>query len=915
MVLEKKFYDLLNVSSDVSGDALKKNYRKLALKFHPDKNPEGGETFKDISMAYHVLSDPEKRKLYDLKGEKGLNSSKKAPTPQSDSASDSEEEDEESDNNESTEDEEASSGDDDIPFEFSFHHGSGFKFQQRYRFGSFSFTGTFPPERPIYHNLRGGEEKVKQTNPSIQPKSSFQQRSTQLNSSTKPETKFDFDFQEGRRKARNSHQEPRVHSRARCQRRQQSPPLHNISPRRDCRGVVSDSDPEEVEEDVIYSDSEMDSDPGVNSSEDEDGEENSENDDDDDDDLPESQQNYNKTDSDGSNEDDDLEGSDFERDEIPNKTQNFTDIHEMHGSDFEDSDEDNSIYEQFSDEEDESDDDEELIKEESRKVDNSEEDSDSYDSEEKGEKEPQYTDLQERYLQKRNYFKGCVSDDDISRNERFSDESDDDVLIKEESQEVDSSEEDSDNFDSEENSEEDDFKEFNRLNTRSFTLHNSGKASKKEPQISSKILPKSAHRHFFREDSRIPPHKSPGHNIFKYRATNPNLNNPQNKGTNVNNLRIKPTDNVTIRKITEDHENYADKSKSFVQSKARGSSMRYAPTEKERSKQPDKLGKPTRLEQNNSGLRSRSDEQPLQVNLRAGRKTEIASSKQEHSFVKTKCQNDPKMKTFKPAQQRQATKYPPKADGHFKGSIVKSHRQSFQTGQKEGKQIDNQHKPQGTDPVIRVKSQEGAQLEKRNEPFLQTRPEFVNIFNQRVEVERKLNSSDLITKKVQPKKVQPIKVIKQQKFNIMSNSQRGVPQMVQSSNVLNPNQTKTHAVNREKQEKFSTTKPSTRVIPQNVRLPYVENTNKVSKTNPDDIKNFRKEQPSKTSNLKLRVNLVRPPGIKRHRNQSQNKRNMPQKRGRFEDDPDLSNPLSGEDLFLARNTLSRKNFGETFVFM
>ena len=149
----------------------------------------------------------------------------------------------------------------------------------------------------------------------------------------------------------------------------------------------------------------------------------------------------------------------------------------------------------------------------------------------------------------------------------------------------------------------------------------------------------------------------------------------------------------------------------------------------------------------------------------------------------------------------------------------------------------------------------------------------------------------------------------------MRNSQRGVPQMVQSSNVLNPNQTKTHAVNREKQEKFSTTRPSTRVIPQNVRLPNVENTNKVSKTNPDDIKNFRKEQPSKTSNLKLRVNLVRPPGIKRHRNQSQNKRNMPQKRGRFEDDPDLSNPLSGEDLFLARNTLSRKNFGETFVFM
>lgn len=71
---KRDYYEVLNVSRNASKDEIKKAYRKLALKYHPDRNksPEAEEKFKEISEAYAVLSDEEKRMQYDQFGHEGI---------------------------------------------------------------------------------------------------------------------------------------------------------------------------------------------------------------------------------------------------------------------------------------------------------------------------------------------------------------------------------------------------------------------------------------------------------------------------------------------------------------------------------------------------------------------------------------------------------------------------------------------------------------------------------------------------------------------------------------------------------------------------------------------------------------------------------------------------------------------------
>lgn len=72
---EQDYYDILGVSKNATIDEIKKAYRQMALKYHPDRNPGNKEAeaqFKEAAEAYQVLSDPEKRRRYDQFGSEGL---------------------------------------------------------------------------------------------------------------------------------------------------------------------------------------------------------------------------------------------------------------------------------------------------------------------------------------------------------------------------------------------------------------------------------------------------------------------------------------------------------------------------------------------------------------------------------------------------------------------------------------------------------------------------------------------------------------------------------------------------------------------------------------------------------------------------------------------------------------------------
>ena len=73
---KRDYYEVLGVSKNASDDEIKKAYKKMAIKYHPDRNPDDKEAeakFKEAAEAYDVLRDPQKRARYDQFGPEGVN--------------------------------------------------------------------------------------------------------------------------------------------------------------------------------------------------------------------------------------------------------------------------------------------------------------------------------------------------------------------------------------------------------------------------------------------------------------------------------------------------------------------------------------------------------------------------------------------------------------------------------------------------------------------------------------------------------------------------------------------------------------------------------------------------------------------------------------------------------------------------
>lgn len=87
MVKDTELYDRLELKSDANINDIKKAYKKMALKYHPDKNnnnrEEAEKKFKDVSEAYDILSDSKKKEIYDKFGMAGLSNENNGQMPTS----------------------------------------------------------------------------------------------------------------------------------------------------------------------------------------------------------------------------------------------------------------------------------------------------------------------------------------------------------------------------------------------------------------------------------------------------------------------------------------------------------------------------------------------------------------------------------------------------------------------------------------------------------------------------------------------------------------------------------------------------------------------------------------------------------------------------------------------------------------